>query len=54
MRAESIFKGIQGVSHQKADAQYNYHCRDGLKHEGPPVRIDLSSQGRARTVKEIL
>jgi hypothetical protein len=36
MRARSGSKGIQGVSHQNANAQYNYHCRDGLKHKRPP------------------
>ena len=49
----SISKGIQGVSHQKADTQYNYHCCDGLKHERPPARPFFSNEGSVRTVKGI-
>jgi hypothetical protein len=41
------------MSHQKADAQYNYHCCDGLKHERPPARPFFSNEGSVRTVKEI-
>jgi hypothetical protein len=44
-------KGVQGVSYQKADAQYNYHCCDGLKHKRLPARSssvtkDLSAQSK--------
>jgi hypothetical protein len=53
MRAGLGSKGIQGVSHQNADAQYNYHCCDGLKHKRPPARSPSVTKGPSAQSKEI-